>query len=82
MGQTPGGTLELIDAATGVRAAAAACPARDRSPFLNQVEAFAARGRPATARSRSRPSATCDTMALLLEAQAHGDAAGGTRDAA
>ncbi|MBV8915462.1 MAG: Gfo/Idh/MocA family oxidoreductase [Acetobacteraceae bacterium] len=40
MGQTPGGTLEWIDAATGV-AQKVPVPGADRSPFLNQVEAFA-----------------------------------------
>ena len=40
MGQTPGGSLELIDAATGVPQPIEA-PGADRSPFLNQVEAFA-----------------------------------------
>ncbi|GAC1492300.1 MAG: hypothetical protein NVS2B11_16700 [Acetobacteraceae bacterium] len=41
MGQTPGGTLEWIDAATGV-AQKVRVPGADRSPFLSQVEAFAA----------------------------------------
>ena len=40
MGQTPGGTLDLIDAATGVPQPID-IPGADRSPFLNQVEAFA-----------------------------------------
>ncbi len=40
MGQTPGGTLTLTDAATG--AATAVALEDDRSPFLVQVEAFAA----------------------------------------
>ncbi len=40
MGQTPGGTLTFIDAATGV-ARTLDVPGDDRSPFLNQVEAFA-----------------------------------------
>ena len=40
MGQTAGGTLEWIDAATGV-AQPVPVPDADRSPFLNQVEAFA-----------------------------------------
>ena len=39
MGQTAGGTLELIDAATGV-AAAVPVPGAERTPFLNQIEAF------------------------------------------
>ena len=41
MGQTAGGTLEFIDAATGV-AVLLPVPGAERSPFLNQVEAFAA----------------------------------------
>jgi len=40
MGQTPGGTLEFIDAATGVTQPVPV-PGADRSPFLNQAEAFA-----------------------------------------
>ena len=40
MGQTPGGTLDLIDAATGV-AQPVPVPGAERSPFLNQVESFA-----------------------------------------
>jgi predicted dehydrogenase len=40
MGQTPGGTLQSIDAATGV-AREIDVPGAARSPFLNQVEAFA-----------------------------------------
>ena len=39
MGQTPGGTLTLIDAATGA-GRAVPVPDPDRSPFLNQIEAF------------------------------------------
>jgi 1,5-anhydro-D-fructose reductase (1,5-anhydro-D-mannitol-forming) len=41
MGQTPGGTLEITDAATG-KTHFEPVPGADRSPFLNQVEAFAA----------------------------------------
>ena len=68
MGQTAGGTLELIDAATGV-ASPIEVEGADRSPFLNQVEAFAAAlsgnaGFPFT------PEADLATMALLLKAQA------------
>ena len=40
MGQTPGGTLDLTNAATGA-VERIAVPGADRSPFLNQVEAFA-----------------------------------------
>ena len=68
MGQTPGGTLELIDAATGV-AATVDVPGAERSPFLNQVEAFAA----AVAGNRGfpfPPEHDLNTMSLLLKAQA------------
>ncbi len=41
MGQTPGGMLSFIDAQTG-HATPIDVPGGDRSPFLNQVEAFAA----------------------------------------
>ncbi len=40
MGQTPGGTVELIAASSGAREVLA-IPGGDRSPFLNQMEAFA-----------------------------------------
>jgi 1,5-anhydro-D-fructose reductase (1,5-anhydro-D-mannitol-forming) len=40
MGQTPGGTLTLTDAATGAERPVELLPEEDRSPFLNQVEAF------------------------------------------
>ena len=40
MGQVGGGTLDLVDAATGVRGPVEV-PGIERSPFLNQVEAFA-----------------------------------------
>ncbi len=67
MGQTAGGTLEFIDAATGV-AQPVPVPGADRSPFLNQVEAFADAvagngGFPFT------PEGDLHTMALVLEAQ-------------
>ena len=41
MGQTPGGTLHVIDAKTG-STRGIDIPNAERSPFLNQVEAFAA----------------------------------------
>ncbi len=41
MGQTPGGTLELIDATSGLRSTIAMDTAEDRSPFEVQCEAFA-----------------------------------------
>ncbi len=41
MGQTPGGTLDLTDATTGA-VQRLDVPGAERSPFLNQVEAFAA----------------------------------------
>ena len=68
MGQTAGGTLELIDAATGV-AQAVPVPGAERSPFLNQVEAFAE----AVGGNGGFPfpaDADLHTMALLLKAQA------------
>ncbi len=40
MGQTPGGTLTMTDAATG-DSTAIVVPGSSRSPFLNQMEAFA-----------------------------------------
>ncbi len=39
MGQTPGGTLHFTDAGTGLTEAVPV-PGADRSPFLNQIEAF------------------------------------------
>ncbi len=42
MGQTPGGTLELIDAISGRRSPVPIGTAEDRSPFEVQCEAFAA----------------------------------------
>lgn len=41
MGQTPGGTLEIIGAADGGRSTVEVAPKEDRSPFLLQIEAFA-----------------------------------------
>ncbi len=41
MGQTAGGALEIIDAADGRRRRVEIPPEEDRSPFLDQVEAFA-----------------------------------------
>ena len=68
MGQVAGGTLELIEAATGVTATVAV-PDAERAPFLNQVEAFAAavEGNGAFAFS---PEGDLATHALLLRAQA------------
>lgn len=68
MGQTPGGTLAFIDAATGV-SAHVPVPGDDRSPFLNQVEAFAdaLTGHGAFPFT---PEADLATMALVLRAQA------------
>jgi hypothetical protein len=68
MGQTAGGRLEVIDAATGVASPVAVAGA-ERSPFLNQVEAFAdallGRGP-----FPFPPERDLATMALLLRAQA------------
>ncbi len=67
MGQTPGGTLEVIDAATGLAEPVAVLGA-ERSPFLNQVEAFAdaVLGRAPFA---FPPERDLHTMDLLLKAQ-------------
>ena len=68
MGQTAGGTLEFIDAATGVTQPVPIDGA-DRSPFLNQVEAFAA----AILNGTPFPfpaEADLHTMGLVLRAQA------------
>lgn len=68
MGQTAGGTLDVIDAATGM-ATPVPVPGAERSPFLNQVEAFAAAvaGGPAFP---FPPAQDLATMGLLLRAQA------------
>ena len=42
MGQTPGGTLEMVDPKDGARRAVEIPAGEDRSPFLAQVEAFSA----------------------------------------
>ena len=67
MGQTPGGTLEFIDAATGV-AQFEKISGAERSPFLNQVEAFADSiiGNGAFPFT---PERDLHTMALILKAQ-------------
>jgi len=68
MGQTAGGTLEWIDAATGV-AQPVPVPDADRSPFLNQVEAFA----DAVLGVRAFPFPAAhdlEIMSLVLQAQA------------
>jgi 1,5-anhydro-D-fructose reductase (1,5-anhydro-D-mannitol-forming) len=67
MGQSPGGTLELTDAATG-RRRIEPVPGAERSPFLNQVEAFAGclqSGRPFP----FPPSHDLHIMDLVLRAQ-------------
>jgi predicted dehydrogenase len=49
MGQTPGGSLTLTDAATGVETVVPIAPEEDRSPFLHQAEVFSScvlEGRP------------------------------------
>ena len=68
MGQTAGGTLTWIDAATGV-AQPVEVPGSARSPFLNQVEAFAdaVEGRGSFAFSGTHDLAIMD---LVLRAQA------------
>jgi predicted dehydrogenase len=67
MGQTPGGTLQFIDAATGA-ARAIDVPDAARSPFLNQVEAFAGcvlEGRPFA----FSPQQDLAIMELVMRAQ-------------
>ena len=67
MGQTPGGTLDLTDAASGLTTRLAV-PLAARSPFLNQVELFAGclqSGRPFP----FPPSHDLAIMALVLQAQ-------------
>ena len=68
MGQTAGGTLDWIDAATGV-VQPVPIPGAERSPFLNQVEAFAdaVLGVQPFAFSAERDQSI---MALVLRAQA------------
>ena len=68
MGQTAGGTLELIDAATGV-AQLVPAPGAGRSPFLNQVEAFAD-AVAGTGAFPVTPEHDLAIMALVLRAQA------------
>jgi len=68
MGQTPGGTLELIDAATGVPQRIKV-PGAERSPFLNQVEAFADAVIGAGA-FPFPPERDLEIMRLVLKAQA------------
>jgi len=62
MGQTAGGTLTVIDAGTG-HGTRVAVHGDDRSPFLNQVEAFAS-GSPLFNGAHD-----LHTMALVLDAQ-------------
>ena len=67
MGQVGGGELVLLDAATGV-AETVAVPGVERSPFLNQVEAFAAAVL-GTAEFPFTLEGDLATMRLLLRAQ-------------
>ena len=67
MGQVGGGELVFLDAATGV-AEPVAVPGIERSPFLNQVEAFAAAVL-GTAEFPFTPEGDLATMRLLLRAQ-------------
>ena len=67
MGQTPGGTLTLTPASTGMPETVAV-PGADRSPFLNQITMFATcvlAGRP----FHFSPAADLHLMALVLDAQ-------------
>ena len=68
MGQTAGGRLEFIDAATGV-ATPVHVPGAGRSPFLNQVEAFAD-AVAGTGAFPVTPEHDLAIMALVLRAQA------------
>ena len=86
MGQTPGGTVTLTPASTGV-AQQVAIPGGDRSPFANQVAMFATcvlAGRP----FHFPPAADLHLMALVLDAQQqarperHAPSAPGVSDAA
>ena len=67
MGQVGGGDLRFLDAATGV-AEPVAVPGIERSPFLNQVEAFAAAVL-GTGSFPFTPEGDLATMRLLLRAQ-------------
>ncbi len=67
MGQVGGGELVFLDAATGV-AEPVAVPGIERSPFLNQVEAFAAAVL-GTGAFPFTPEGDLATMRLLLRAQ-------------
>jgi 1,5-anhydro-D-fructose reductase (1,5-anhydro-D-mannitol-forming) len=68
MGQVGGGELLILDAATGV-AETVPVPGIERSPFLNQVEAFAAAVL-GTGSFPFTPEGDLATMRLLLRAQA------------
>jgi len=67
MGQVGGGSLVFLDAATGV-AEPVAVPGIERSPFLNQVEAFAAAVL-GNSLFPFTPEGDLATMRLLLQAQ-------------
>ena len=67
MGQTPGGTLAMMDAATGATTMLDV-PGAGRSPFLNQVEAFAA-SLLGGARFAFSPAHDLHIMELVLRAQ-------------
>ena len=80
MGQTAGGTLEFIDVATGVAGPVVVAGA-ERSPFLNQVEAFAAAVE-GNGLFPFSPEGDLATMRLLLQAQAMAVPPGRTSHAA
>ncbi len=75
MGQTPGGTLTLVDAQTGERREIAVSPAEDVSPFQTQIEVFSQSLLDGTAFPFT-PERDLHTMRLLGAAQTH---AGGVR---
>ena len=75
MGQTPGGTLQIIDAQSGQTRAVELDKARDVSPFRNGVEAFS-RSLLSGETFPFAPARDLHTMNLLQTAISH---AGGTR---
>jgi len=75
MGQTPGGTLTLVDAQTGERREIAVPEAEDVSPFRKQIEAFS-QSLLDSVPFPFPPARDLHTMRLLEAAQAH---AGGVR---
>ncbi len=75
MGQTPGGQLQIIDAATGQTRDIALDKARDISPFRNGVEAFSR----ALLRGETFPFAPARDLHTMKILQTAIENAGGTR---